>query len=225
MKASQALLALIANPPAVEFMSSAFTAALASGGALTKPADIVAGDIVLLWVLDCPSGLGVATSGGLSWNKHAVALGAGATNGWAMALWKQLNATDVANGWIADATIDDCAVAVRYRSHGATGLTVKDTTTNGSGTTTLTLDGYTKAAGHYGTVAMLAAPNSAGAGGIVVPSGFAERRRDSGAGLTATFVSVIADLVSGYQDGAAVTFTNCDAEASESGILLEFTGP
>lgn len=225
MKASQALLALIANPPAVEFMSSALTAGIAATGAVTKPSGVEVGDLVVLWALDCTSAVAVATASGSGWNVQTVSIAAASTNGYGAAFWKVLTATDVANAWNLTGAAEDGVLAIRYRAHGATGATVKDTTSNGSGTTTFTLDGFTKAAGHYGAIALFGASSSAGAGGIVGPSGFAERRRDSGAGLAGTFVAIVADLVSGYPDLIDVVFSNCDGNATEYGILLEITGP
>jgi hypothetical protein len=205
-------------------MTTAFTAPMSGSGNLTKPSGVEVGDLVFCWALDIASGAGLATSGGSAWSSQTVSIAAGSANGSGKLFWKFLNATDVANAWALDSAADDGVIAVRYRANGATTVTVKDTESNGSGTTTLALAGFAKAAGHRAAIAFFGAPSSTGAGGIVLPSGFTERRKESGAGIAGTYVGIIADTLGSYTDGAAVSFTNCDANATEYGVLVEVTG-
>ncbi len=208
----------------LEYMAAAATAPDAVNVNVTKPAGVEVGDLVFVWAMDCTSGAALTTTSGSAWSSQAVAIAAGSSNGWAKLYWKVLNATDVANAWAHTGGSDDGIIAVRYRANGSVTVTVKDTESNGSGTTTLTLAGFAKASGHRAAIAFFGAPSSTGAGGIVLPTGFTERRKESGAGITGTYVGIIADTLGSYTDGAAVSFTNCDANACEYGVLVEVTG-
>ena len=208
----------------LEFMASAFSPV--GSTTITKPDDVAVGDIVFAWAMDISASATMNTTAGDAWNAQDVSIAGGSTNGSATLFWKKLNATDVANAWTMSSAPEDGAQVFRYRSNGADTITVKDTTSNGSGTTTLTLDGFAKAAGHRATIAFFGAPDSTGAAGIVNPTGFTQRRKDSGtdASTTDTYVGIVCDTLGSYVDGAAVSFTNCDGNPAEYGVLVEVTG-
>lgn len=221
----EAIYALLMVQGGLEFVSSAATAPSSSGAPATKPSGVEVGDLVFVWALDCGSGVTLTTSGGSAWTNQDVAITAGSTNSNASLFWKFLDATDVANAWDFSGGFRHGATAIRYRANGADTVTVKATQSNGVGGTTLTLTGFAKAAGHFAALAFFGAPSSTGVSGITVPGEFTERVRSSGAGISGTYGTIIADAPGNYTDGSAVTFSNCDGAAAEYGILVEVTGP
>lgn len=204
----------------IDYVSSAFTAA---GTSVSKPSGVEVGDVVFVWAMDINSAQTLTTSGGSAWSSQDVGIAAGSTNANATLYWKILNATDVANAWaLSGSGAEDGIQAVRYRGNGADAVTVKSAVSAGAGGTTFSLTGFSRAAGHFGAIAFFGAPDNAGVVGIVVPTGFTERRRDSSG--SPDFAGIVADALGNYVDGAAVQFTNCDAATTEYGILVEVTG-
>lgn len=212
---------LMMGQAGIEYGSTAFTAA---GTAVTKPTGLTVGDLVFVWALDIAAAATLTTTSGSAWTALDVGISAGSTNGNSSLFWKVMTATDVSNSWtLSSGGADDGIQAVRYIGNGADTVTVKSAVANGVGGTTLSLTGFSKTAGHYGVIAVFGAPENAGVGGIVAPSGFAERMRDSSG--SPDFAAIFTDNLGSYVDGAAVQFTNCDTAAVESGILVEVTGP
>lgn len=207
----------------LEYMANAFTAG--GGTTVTKPAGVQVGDVVVVWAVDISSGATLTTTSGSSWSSQSVTA-SGSTNGATIAFWKILNATDVANAWTLSATPDDGVQALRYRGNGATAVTVKATKVDGGGASSMSLTGFSKAAGHRAAIALYGQSSgdvAAGDGaGIAVPAGFTERRRDYDVPLR--FAALIADTLGSYVDGAAVQFTSAPTGPNKHGVLLEVTG-
>lgn len=200
----------------LEYRANAFTAG--GGTTITKPAGVEVGDLVVVWAIDISSGATLTTTSGSAWSKQSVSP--------AIAFWKILDATDVANAWTLSSAAADGAQALRYRGNGTTAATVKATTSNGGGNSTLTLSGFAKAAGHRGVIALYSQysgdPSAGDGATIAVPSGFTERRRDYSTGDF--FAALIADRLGGYVDGASVQFTGANTGPNKVGVLLEVTG-
>lgn len=223
MLRQQALALALIKRRGLEYRANAFTAG--GGTSVTKPAGVEVGDLVVVWAIDIATGATLTTTSGSAWSKQSVSAG-GSTNGAVIAFWKILNATDVANAWTLSSAAADGVQALRWRGNGANAVAVKATTSDGGGNPTLTLAGFSKAAGHRGVIALFgqsqADPAAGDGAGIAVPSGFTERRRDYS--VPDGFSALIADRLGGYVDGAAVQFTSAPAGPNKQGVLLEVTG-
>jgi len=214
MNRAAIILALTDGPP-VEFVSTASTGSSgASSATVTKPSGVAVGDLVLVLVDDTETAVTLTTTSGSAWGKFFQAVSGINSDGHAV-FWKILNATDVANAWTLSYG-GQGATAFRYLSHEATSVSLKDSAT-ASGAGSLSLTGFSKAAGNYGVLTFAINTHATAP---TVPTGFVSR-------YSATPVSsrvVAADMLTGYVDGAAVAWTGF-VSGERGGFLLEVTGP
>lgn len=214
-----AILMALADGPPIEYVASATTATAATS--VGKPSGLEAGDLVLVWATCATTGATLTTASGSAWTRYETGLGG--SFGYAVLFWKLLTATDVANAWTLSAAASHGAVALLYRSHGATTVTVKDDDlVSGNSNFNLTSTGFTKAAGHYGVIALALA--SATGTTATAPTTFTSRLRTS----TPGWLFVAVDKLFEYADGASALW----ADMNTSGVnnvgcvlLIEVTGP
>ncbi|RAK68829.1 hypothetical protein [Phenylobacterium kunshanense] len=207
----------------LEFMASAQTAPSASAGSVVKPTGVAVDELAFVWAQDCDAATVLSTSGGDAWSGQDV-FAATTNNRYAKLFWKTLNTTDVENDWLLDRPARDGVRSLRYQVSGPCAVSVRATAVPLGGETSMILAGFSRSPGHYGALAFVGVAGSTGAAGIVIPAGFTERRRDIGSGIEETYASIVCDTLGSYVDGAAVSFTNCNASAAECGILVEVTG-
>lgn len=221
MDLNPAILFAMAEGPPIDFASSTVTANSAT--AITKPSDVAAGDLMLVWVLDTATGATLTTASGSAWARVENAHPTGPK--YHVLFWKVLNATDVANAWnIGGGVAGHGAIALRYRSNGANALTLKDSNlgTIGVNTSAVPLTGFTKAAGTYGVLSLFVIDGAAAS--PTLPSGFTARQTSAASGWRI----VAADNLTGYVDGASVTWGSVNSLAPTIlgyvELLFEVTG-
>lgn len=206
-----AVLMALADGPPINFASSAATVQEVTG--VVKPAGLEAGDLALVWAMDVSTSSALQTGGVTNWARIDQTAGATIWNNHTL-FWKVMTSADLADTWDLTVATQRGCMAVRYVAHGATAVTKKSGVNNAGNATSLTLSGFTRAAGHYGTISVMGL--SAISGSPVPPSDFVSRI----AGAT----GAIADALSNYVDGQAAVWT-WTGSVRAAGMLLEVTGP
>lgn len=192
---------LAAGPTPLTFRAVGETFNAPSGGAMTKPAGVAVGDLVILVTVSGADGA-VATTSGSTWTKDS-----GATQ---RLYWKVLDATDVANNWVWTGAGTVYLAAIAYSNAGQTisSVAVSGQTDAGPSVTSLTIPGAgPSAAGRpRAVIAALATNNSAVWVTPSQPTDFTMRAISS---VTAS----VADRMLGYS-GTSATWTGLTSEAS-----------
>lgn len=213
MDLNPAILFAMAEGPPIDFANSTVTANSAS--AITKPSDAAAGDLMVVFVADTSTGATLTTASGSAWSRIEPSPTVGPK--YHVLFWKVLNATDVANAWnLGGGVAGHGAITIRYRSNGATTVTLKDSYqvfegVNGS----YPLTGFSKAAGTYGVLSLILVDGPTNAPGT--PSGFTVRQSSNASGWRI----VAADNLTGYVDGSSVTWSSVNSNAPTSRSVLE----
>lgn len=182
-----------------------------SSSAITKPASVAVGDLVVIFQPQPNTGQDVSTSSGSTWSRLNQNFGG---NSYALN-WKVLNATDVANAW-SFASAVDAYQCVAYVGNGASSVVLKSTDSTTS--TALAQAGFTPNAAHRGAISVLADTNNADT--PVQPVNWNLRDLASYGGGPTTHVG-FADNLGAYQ-GGTVSWTSLTA-ASAGGWLFEVT--
>jgi hypothetical protein len=218
-----AIVMALAEGPPVEYRAVATTAAAAT--VVSKPSGLEVGDLVTVWALGVGGGTTLTTSGGSAWTlAHDSSTGQSVITNRMILYTKVMTALDISAAWNLSAAVDEGALALRYTGHGATTVTMKSTQ-GGGGTVniSLTLTGFTKAAGHYGAI-VLAITNDTTA----VPAFTSGLTVRSDGIFNSNARVAAADQQYGYVDGASVIVSNLNPSAPTNhqayAILLEITG-
>lgn len=205
------MLAAFGQTVQIEFRAQATTTASAT---ISKPTGVAVGDVVFVFRTESVAAGNITTSSGSVWTKTSLTWTASGLGYVTEVWWKILNATDVANSWVAD-TIGGYG-AVAFRGNGASAVTVKSTKDNAGSQSTLSLTGYTTS-NSRGTVTIIADRDT---GGDTVPTGFTSRY---GAILNTSWWHGLASKMrfNGSATGT-VTWTT-QTTAAEVGFLLDVT--
>lgn len=175
----------------------------------TKPTGVAAGDIVFVLAVNCTAGVTLTTNSGAAWSRNQIT---GSTGVVGVIFSKVLVALDVTNAW--DLSSSESGISARYQGNGVASASVKSTTSNGLGATTLALTGFTPAAGSRGAVAAIMDADTGATD--AAPTGFTSRHKAT----TGTVEVNLTDQVSGYS-GGTVTFTSTGPNEPEFGWLIE----
>jgi hypothetical protein len=183
--------------------------------AVTKPAGIEAGDLVIVISTENVSSGGpfatvLTTTSGSAWGTATLSAGAtGVYRYW----WKILNATDVANTWTHNVAHNPSVTALAYRGNGATTLTVISNTANpnASASPTLAIPGYSNTESK-GTICWYI--DAASTDVATPPSGFTSREA---ATIPFLLYHAFVDALGNYTQGATITWTTTNSGGGTSG--------
>lgn len=214
MFARAAAMAAGASVPPLPFRASATSGA---GTAIAKPAGVAVGDVVFITAARIAGGTTVSTATGSTWSSSL--LTPSDTVG---LFWKIMNATDVAQAWSSSGAFEG-ALAVAYTpAVAASAVTLRSSTNNAAGKSTLDLAGFGPGPTSRGVVTAII-DRDAGASTEVAPAGFTTRASFL---MGSFYKAFVADLGPPGRVTPTVTWTATDGGGSlfaECGWLLEIT--
>lgn len=192
----------------------AFRATALTTGSTTvsKPAGVASGDLVVVVVPYCSTGVTLTTSSGSAWTRSEI--------NWSIygyfsvLFWKVLNATDVSNAWTLSESNDARACAWQPGTSAVASVTTT-ASQNAAGQTSYTQAGFTTGDATKGAISVVLDRDADVTPGA--PSGFTSRASSV---LESLFATAIADRPD-YQ-GGSVTWTNMNGASTfgEVGWLL-----